>query len=90
MEPRTGEDVFRYRLSLQYEDGEGVFDKIASPGFCDMEQDFNPDAQKGSSQREKDIVTIKLSTHPPSINNPQGFTAKKLRDLIVRRAVRRE
>jgi hypothetical protein len=30
MDPHTGEDVFRYRLSLQYEDSDGVLEKIAS------------------------------------------------------------
>lgn len=30
MNPRTGEDVFRYRLSLQYQDSDGVLEKIAS------------------------------------------------------------
>jgi hypothetical protein len=30
MNPTTGDDVFRYRLVLQYEDSQGVLEKIAS------------------------------------------------------------
>ncbi|MDP9367782.1 MAG: DUF262 domain-containing HNH endonuclease family protein [Chloroflexota bacterium] len=29
MNPRTGEDVFRYRLALQYDDSDGVLERIA-------------------------------------------------------------
>jgi len=32
MDPRTGDNVFRHRLSLQYEDSDGVLEKIASRG----------------------------------------------------------
>lgn len=30
LNPRSGDDVFRYRLTLQYEDSDGVLEKIAS------------------------------------------------------------
>ncbi len=34
MNPITGDDVFRYRLELQYEDSDGVLEKIASNGHA--------------------------------------------------------
>jgi hypothetical protein len=36
MNPKTGGDVFRYRVALQYEDSAGILDKIAAgPGLTD-------------------------------------------------------
>jgi len=41
MDPVTGDDVFRYRLVLQYEDSQGVLEKIARNGA--VEKGIQPD-----------------------------------------------